>query len=69
MKAAGGRTALDLARGSTLGINYSVQPELAEIIEKGMRARGLPIPEHTYGFQNEQGGAIPEDSKDKKEQP
>ena len=69
VKAAGGRTALDLARGSTLGINYSVQPELAEIIEKGMRARGLPIPEHTYGFQNEQGGAIPEDSKDKKEQP
>lgn len=72
VKGAGGRTALDHARGSTLGINYSVQPELAEIIEKGMRARGLSIPEHKYGFQNEQGGAIPEDSKDskdKKEQP
>ncbi len=59
-KAAGDRTALDLARGSTLGINYSVQPELAEIIEKAMRAKGLPIPEHTYDFFTEQGGAIPE---------
>ncbi len=60
VKAAGDRTPLDLARGSTLGINYSVQPELAEIIEKAMRARGLPIPEHTYDFFTEQGGAVPE---------
>ncbi len=60
LKAAGGRTALDHARGSTLGINYSVQPELAEIIEKAMRAKGLPIPDYKYDFYNEQGGAIPD---------
>ncbi|MGE3405140.1 MAG: ankyrin repeat domain-containing protein [Vicinamibacterales bacterium] len=60
VQAAGGRTALDLARGSTLGINYSVQPEIAEIIEKAMRARGLPIPEHKYDSNNEQGGAVAE---------
>ena len=62
-KAAGDRTALDHARGSTLGVNFKVQPELAEILEKAMRARGLPIPEYKYGFENEQGGAVPPGKK------
>jgi len=61
VRAAGGKLALDHARGSTLGINYSVQPELADIIEKAMRARGIPIPDHSYRHDNEQGGAIVEE--------
>lgn len=48
VKAGGGLTALDHARGSSLGVTYHVQPELAEIIEKAMRAKGLAIPEHKY---------------------
>jgi hypothetical protein len=40
-----GETALDLAKGSSLGITYHVQPELAEIIRQAMVAQGLPIPE------------------------
>jgi ankyrin repeat protein len=39
-----GETPLDLARGTTLGINLQVRPDLAEIIEQAMRAKGLPIP-------------------------
>ena len=45
---AGGLTALDHARGSSLGVTYHVQPELADIIEKAMRAKGLPVLEHKY---------------------
>jgi ankyrin repeat protein len=44
-KTSRGETALDLARGTTLGINLQVRPDLAEIIEQAMRAKGLPIPE------------------------
>lgn len=46
-----GITALEMARGSTVGINLQVQPELAAIIEQEMRAKGLPIPDqksHLY---------------------
>ncbi|MDO8795804.1 MAG: ankyrin repeat domain-containing protein [Vicinamibacterales bacterium] len=50
LKTKAGATALDLARGSSLGITYHVQPELAAKIEKAMRARGLPVPEHRYGI-------------------
>lgn len=41
-----GVTALDMARGTTLGINLHFQPEVAEVIEAGMRAQGLTVPEH-----------------------
>jgi ankyrin repeat protein len=47
-RTATGKTALDLARGSTLGINYKVWPEIARLIEAAMRAQGLPVPEHSY---------------------
>ena len=47
-KSKSGETALDLARGSGLGITYHVQPELAEIIEKEMTKRGLTFSEHKY---------------------
>ena len=50
---AGSMTALDHARGSSLGVTYHVQPELAEIIEKAMRAKGLPVPEHRYTGAND----------------
>jgi ankyrin repeat protein len=43
-----GNTPLDLARGSSLGVTYHVQPELAERIEKEMTKRGLPFDEHKY---------------------
>ena len=43
-----GKTPLDLARGTTLGINFNVFPDIAEIIEDAMRAEGLPVPEHKY---------------------
>ena len=36
-----GTTALDVAEGSSLGINYNVQPELAAIIREAMVAQGL----------------------------
>jgi len=49
VKGPGGQTALEHARGSGLGVTFHVQPELAEIIEKAMRAKGLEIPEHKYG--------------------
>ncbi|MGE0447546.1 MAG: ankyrin repeat domain-containing protein, partial [Vicinamibacterales bacterium] len=48
VKGPGGQTALEHARGSGLGVTFHVQPELAEIIEKAMRAKGLEIPEHKY---------------------
>lgn len=48
LKTKAGATPLDLARGSSLGITYHVQPELAAKIEQAMRARGLPVPEHRY---------------------
>ncbi len=48
LKTKAGATPLDLARGSSLGITYHVQPELAARIEKAMRAQGLPVPEHRY---------------------
>ena len=35
-----GTTALDVAEGSSLGINYNVQPELAAIIREAMLAQG-----------------------------
>jgi hypothetical protein len=41
-------TALEHARGSGLGVTFHVQPELAEIIEKAMVKKGLPISEHEY---------------------
>ncbi len=65
VKGAGGMTALEHARGSSLGVTYHVQPELAEIIEKAMRAKGLPIPEHKYTGQNDinAGGGNPEEKK------
>ena len=44
-KTVAGQTPLDMARGSTLGINLQVQPELAAIIEQAMREKELPIPE------------------------
>ncbi len=53
VKGAGGMTALDHARGSSLGVTFHVQPELAEIIEKAMRAQGLEVPEHKYTGQND----------------
>jgi len=56
-KAAGGLTALDHARGSSLGVTFHVQPELAEIIEKAMHAKGLPVPEHSYSGANDAAGA------------
>ena len=40
-----GDTALDLAEGSSLGINYNVQPELAGIIREAMIAQGLSVPD------------------------
>ncbi len=43
-----GETPLDLARGSSLGVTYHVQPELAELIEKEMTKRGLAFSEHEY---------------------
>ena len=49
LKTLSGRTALDMARGSDLGVTFHVQPELAEILEKAMVAKGLPIGEHKYG--------------------
>lgn len=55
-KASGGLTALDHARGSGLGVTYHVQPELAEVIEKAMRAKGMEIPEHKYIGDGELGG-------------
>ena len=57
IKGSGGMTALDHARGSSLGVTYHVQPELAEIIEAAMRAKGLPVPEHRYSGSNDIGGA------------
>ena len=38
-----GETALDLAKGSGLGITYHVQPELAAIIRDSMIANGLEV--------------------------
>ena len=35
-----GTTALDVAEGSSLGINYNVQPELAAIIREAMLTEG-----------------------------
>jgi uncharacterized protein len=52
-----GEMAVDLARGSELGVNYQVKGELAEILEKAMRAKGMPIPEHRYQ------GALPKRSE------
>ncbi len=48
VKGPGGETALEHARGSGLGVTFHVQPELAEIIEKAMRAKGLEVPVHKY---------------------
>lgn len=47
-KTAVGATALDMARGTTLGINLHVQPEVAAVIESAMRERGMPIPEFKF---------------------
>jgi ankyrin repeat protein len=63
VKGAGGQTALEHARGSSLGVTFHVQPELAEIIEKAMRAKGLEVPEYKYtgngdiSTASEQGGS------------
>ena len=38
-------TALDLAEGSSLGITYHVQPELAQIIREAMIEQGLSAPQ------------------------
>jgi ankyrin repeat protein len=57
-----GETPLDLARGSSLGVTYHVQPELAELIEKEMTKRGLTFKEHQYI--NAEGKTT--DKKDKK---
>ena len=35
-----GTTALDVAEGSSLGINYNVQPKLAAIIREAIVAEG-----------------------------
>lgn len=43
-----GEIPLDLARGSSLGVTYHVQPELAEMIEKEMTKRGMKFTEHKY---------------------
>ena len=45
-KTSTGKMPLDLARGTTLGINFNMFPEVAEIIEEAMLAEGLPVPEH-----------------------
>ena len=50
LKTKAGATPLDLARGSSLGITYHVQPVLADKIEQAMRAKGLPVPEHRYSI-------------------
>jgi uncharacterized protein len=47
-----GQTPLDLARGSSLGVTYHVQPELAALIEKEMTKRGLTFVEHKYDGAN-----------------
>ena len=47
-KTSTGKMPLDLARGTTLGINFNMFPEVAEIIEEAMLAEGLPVPEHKY---------------------
>jgi ankyrin repeat protein len=64
VKGPGGQTALEHARGSGLGVTFHVQPELAEIIEKAMRAKGLPVPEHKYGGDGDISSARNPDAKD-----
>jgi ankyrin repeat protein len=44
-KTAQGMTALDMARGTTLGVNFHIQPEAAAVIEKAYRAKGMAVPE------------------------
>ena len=43
-----GKIPLDLARGTTLGINFNMFPEVAEILEQAMLVEGLPVPEREY---------------------
>ena len=47
-KTALGSLPLDMARGTTLGVNLHIQPEIAAVIEKAMRAKGLPVPEFKF---------------------
>jgi ankyrin repeat protein len=47
-----GHTALDLARGSSLANNWQTWPEIAQFLEKEMRAKGLPIREDKYTGDN-----------------
>ena len=63
VKGPGGQTALEHARGSGLGVTFHVQPELAEIIEKAMRAKGIEIQEHKYIGAGELGGGNPAGDK------
>jgi ankyrin repeat protein len=44
-KTAQGMTALDMARGTTLGVNFHIQPEIAAVIEKAYRVQGMAVPE------------------------
>jgi ankyrin repeat protein len=52
LKNKAGNIPLDLARGSSLGITYHVQPELAAILERAMTQQGLAFAPHKYGAAN-----------------
>jgi hypothetical protein len=52
-KTAQGRLALDMARGTTLGVNFHIQPEITAVIEKAYRAKGMPIPERVHDEGNQ----------------
>jgi ankyrin repeat protein len=47
-----GHTALDLALGSALGNNWQTWPDIAEFLEKEMRARGMAIRQAKYTGDN-----------------
>ena len=51
----GGKTALDLARGSGLSITWHVYPEMADVIRTAMIAQGLPISEPTDADSTQEG--------------